>query len=219
VVVQRGGPPGSFFLAEVGVALVPDEAGDAARVAHGVEPEQRLAAYREVDLAAGDRILAVNGKRVRSAEEVKAAYEAVAVGAQVELGVERGADRRIVRFPKGDPAKMPQPRRVELRIHPDPDAEIEAMPALGIVIQQKHAAGSPVEVVAVLPNGETTFRQGDRVVGLDGKPVDDMNDFAERWDRIAVGAKVTIELENGGKRRTESFERRESPMMRREIRQ
>lgn len=219
VVVQRGGPPDSFFLRELGAVLVPDKAGDAARVEHGVEPEQRPAAYREVELAAGDRILAVNGKRVRTALEVKAAYEVLAVGAQVELGVERGADRRIVRFAKGDPAKLPQPQRVELRIQPDPNAEIDAMPALGVVLEQKHAQGSPVEVAAVLPNGEAMFQQGDHVVGLDGKPVDDLADFGARWDEIAVGAKVTIEIERAGKRRTETFERRESPMMRREIRQ
>ncbi len=219
VVVQRGGPPESYFLRELGAMLVPDKAGDAARVEHGVEPEQRPPAYREVELAAGDRILAVNGKRVRTAQEVKAAYEALAVGAQVELGVERGADRRIVRFAKGDPAKLPQSQRVELRIEEDPNAKVEAMPALGVVLKQKYDAGSPVEVAAVLPNGDAYFRQGDRVVGLDGKPVASLNDFAARWDDIAVGAKVTIELENGGKRRTETFERKESPMMRREIRQ
>ncbi len=219
VVVQRGGPPDSFFLRELGAMLVPDKAGDAARVEHGMEREQRPVAYREVDLASGDRILAVNGKRVRTALEVKAAYEALAVGAQVELGVERGADRRIVRFAKGDPAKMPQPQRVELRIQPDPNAEIDAMPALGVVLKQKHAQGSPVEVAAVLPNGEAMFQQGDHVVGLDGKPVDDLADFGARWDEIAVGAKVTIEIERAGKRHTETFERRESPMMRREIRQ
>ena len=219
VEVQRGGPPGSYFLREVGAMLVPDKAGDAARVEHGVEPEQRPAAYREVELAAGDRILAVNGKRVRSAQDVKAAYEALAVGAQVELGVERGTDRRIVRFPKGDPAKLPQSQRVELRIEEDPNAATDAMPALGVVLKQKYAAGSPIEVVAVLPNGEAIFQQGDHVVGLDGKPVTRLADFGARWDEIAVGAKVTIEIERAGKRHTETFERKESPMVQRQMRQ
>lgn len=222
-VVQSDGSDAPLLL-EVGALLDDDPAGDAALVRSVVEAERRVAAYREVDLAAGDRILAVNGRRVRGAEAVMGAYEGIAVGQPVELGIERGAaagepQRRIVRFAKGDPATLPRPQMRLVRIERDPNAEMDVMPALGAVVRQKHAAGSPVEVAAVLPNGESVFREGDRIVSLDGEPVTELAAFGHRWDAIAVGAKVTLVLENGGRRRTESFARREAPQGQRVIRQ
>ena len=222
-VVQTQAPRDAPLLLEVGGLLDDDPAGDAALVRRVAAAEQRPAAYREVDLADGDRILAVNGRRVRTAEAAMGAYEAVAIGQPVELGVERqggeGApQRRIVRFAKGDPATLPRPQLRMVRIERDPDAEMDVMPALGAVLRQKHAEGSPVEVAAVLPNGDAVFQDGDRIVSLDGRPVDELADFGKRWDAIAVGAQVTLVLENGGKRRTATFARKEAPEGQRVIR-
>jgi S1-C subfamily serine protease len=222
-VVQSDGSDAPLLL-ELGALLDDDPAGDAALVRSVVETERRAAAYREVELAVGDRILAVNGRRVRGAEAAMGAYEGIAVGQPVELGIERKgagaeAQRRIVRFAKGDPATLPRPQMRMVRIERDPNAEMDVMPALGAVVRQKHAEGSPVEVAAVLPNGESIFREGDRIVSLDGQPVTELAAFGRRWDAIAVGAKVTLVLENGGERRTESFARREAPEGQRIIRQ
>lgn len=214
-VIVQNGPADGFVLRELGAVMVPDPAGDAALVERVVEAERRPAAYRNLDIVNGDRVIAVNGKRVRSAKEAEAAYVAIAIGQQVELGIERAADggpqRFIVRFAKADPATLPQPQMRMVRIEGDPNADVDPMPALGAVMSQKHAKGSPVEVVAVLPNGDAIFKQGDHVVSLDGQPVRSLADFGKRWDAIAVGAKVTLVLENGGKRRTQTFERREAP--------
>lgn len=212
------------LLLELGALLDDHPAGDAAVVLRVAEAERRAAAYREVELAEGDRILAVNGRRVRGAEAAMGAYEGIAVGQPVELGIERQAaggepQRRIVRFAKGDPATLPRPQMRMVRIAPDPNAEMDVMPALGAVVRQKHAEGSPVEVAAVLPNGEGIFREGDRIVSLDGQPVSELGAFGQRWDAIAVGAKVTLVLENGGRRRTETFARPEAPEGQRIIRQ
>jgi S1-C subfamily serine protease len=222
-VATQPGPADAPLLLEVGALLDEDPAGDAALVRRVAAAEQRPAAYREVDLAEGDRILAVNGRRVRSSEAVMGAYEAVAIGQPVELGIERkGAagepQRRIVRFAKGDPAALPRPQLRMVRIAPDPDAEMDVMPALGAVVRQKRAEGSPVEVAAVLPNGDGIFRDGDRIVSLDGEPVTGLAAFGRRWDAIAVGAEVTLVLENGGKRRTATFTRQEAPAGQRVIR-
>jgi serine protease Do len=221
-VVVRNGPQDGFVLLELGAVMVPDGDGEGAKVEHAFEPERRPAAYRDIDIAAGDLVLAINGKRVHDAKELEAVFAAVPVGQQVELGVERPGKiapvRRIVKFAKADPATMPKPQMRMLRIEPEPGTDIDAMPALGVVVKQKEAAGSPIEVAAVLPNGEGIFRQGDRLVELDGKPVTRLADFGQRWDAIAVGAKVTLVLENGGKRRTETLTRREAPAGQRVIR-
>ena len=226
-IVQSDGSDAPLLL-EIGALLDDDPAGDAALVRSVVEAERRAAAYREVELAVGDRILAVNGRRVRGAEAAMGAYEGIAVGQPVELGIERQgagagsgveAQRRIVRFAKGDPATLPRPQMRMVRIERDPNEEMDVMPALGAVVRQRHAKGSPVEVAAVLPNGESIFREGDRIVALDGRPVTELAAFGQRWDAIAVGAKVTLVLENAGERRTESFARREAPEGQRIIRQ
>ena len=46
----------------------------------------------------GDRILAVDGKAVRSEDDVRDVFEAAGVGATVTLTVARGAQRRDVRI-------------------------------------------------------------------------------------------------------------------------
>jgi S1-C subfamily serine protease len=222
-VMQSDGSDAALLL-ELGALLDDHPAGDAAVVLRVAEAERRAAAYREVELAEGDRILAVNGRRVRGAEAAMGAYEGIAVGQPVELGIERQAaggepQRRIVRFAKGDPATLPRPQMRMVRIAPDPNAEMDVMPALGAVVRQKHDEGSPVEVAAVLPNGESIFREGDRIVALDGQPVTELAAFGLRWDAIAVGAKVTLVLENAGRRRTETFARPEAPEGQRIIRQ
>jgi S1-C subfamily serine protease len=214
VVVEQG-PAGGFVIRELGALVGVDPAGDAARVEHVADAEQRPAAYREVDLAGGDRILAVNGKRVRSGKECEAAYAAVAVGQQVELGVERSAagatQRRIVRFAKADPTTLPQPQMRMVRIEGAGDGEVEVMPALGVVLRHGYAKGSPVEVAAVLPAGAGLLREGDRLVSADGEPIARLADFTDRWDALAIGDTAELVVENAGARRTVTVTKKEPP--------
>jgi S1-C subfamily serine protease len=218
-VVIGGGPPGGFLLPELGAVLVPDERETAAVVEHLLPADQRAEAYRQVDLRAGDRVLAANGQRVRSARELEAALAALAIGAEVALGVERRegpeVDRLIVRFTKADPAALPRPQMRMVMIQGgDGGGQVEVLPDLGAVLRQSDPT-APIEVAGVLPGADGLLREGDRVLALDGKPAGSLDGLRERWAALAVGSQVSLELENAGERRRVTITKREAPAGRR----
>lgn len=222
VVVNSGGPPGSFLIPELAAVVVPDKEETAAVVEHAMPAENRAEAYRTVDLQAGDRILAANGKRVRSAKELEVALGEVAVGAAIELGIERqdgpAVERMIVRFPKADPASLPRPqmRMVMIQGGGGEAGEIEVLPDLGAVLRQAEPS-SPIEVAGVLPSGDGTFRDGDRLVALAGKPAGALGDLLQQWEMIPVGETVELTLSNGGTERKATITKREAPAGRRVV--
>ncbi len=69
--------------------------------------ESRKEVYRAVDLREGDQVLLVNGKRVKSIEALREAYDGVATGSEVKLGLQRGEELLSVAFPKADPKDLP----------------------------------------------------------------------------------------------------------------
>lgn len=210
-VVVHHGAPGGFVLLELGAIFQPAADGEAVEVLHAVDPAQRPAAYRAVELAAGDRILAVAGKRVRTVEALEQAYAAIAVGAEVELGVEHPgkggapAARAIVRFPKGDPAKMPKPQMRIVTLSGDADNAI-ALPALGAVLTQ--AKDQEILVAELLPGGLTLLKKGEHILALDDRPAKDLHAFDEQWTAIPEGAPVKLAVRGAdGKERIVSFAR------------
>ena len=76
-----------------------------------MEPAQRSKAYQQVDLRAEDRLLMVNGKKLTTTEQLVALLDSVAVGGNVQLGIRRDKDMKIVSYAKADPASLPKVTR------------------------------------------------------------------------------------------------------------
>ncbi len=60
---------------------------------------------QKVDLAQGDEILYINGKRVKTIDALKEGYNSIKTGEEVKLGVKRDEKRFIVSFQKNDEAQ------------------------------------------------------------------------------------------------------------------
>jgi len=166
-----------------------------------IEPENRDAAYREIDLKAQDQILMFNGKRVKSTAEFEAAYNALKPGDDVTLAIKRERHRMMVSFPKGKPnARGP---RIMVRTAPQGEAG-DVTPILGLGILVSETEGK-VEVVDALPTPpgveiKQVFEKGDIIVKLQDKPVVSIADLETRFGKIAVGDEVSFEVtRDGGK--------------------
>lgn len=192
----------SFPLGELGGLVVAD--GKNLIVRFVSPPANRKAPYKEVDLREGDVLLMVNGKRVKSVNELKAAYGAIAVGAEVKVGLERGKEMLIVAFPKADPKDLPQ---MKIMVQRGPGDGTEIFPAVGVSMAQK---GKKVVVQEVLPIETSVVRTldvkaGDVILSLNGWTVTSLKEYTEKFDAIAVGAPVEWKTEREGRKLTISF--------------
>ena len=134
-------------------------------------------------LRVGDRIQAVSGAPVRWWDDVEEAIRARA-GQSVALRIARDDGERDVSLavqsrpgldPYGSPTQVGWVGLGHPRL-----AAVVGIPA----------AGKPVSA--------TELRSGDRIVSLDGKPVEDWNDFATRYAATPVARRVQVEVERDG---------------------
>lgn len=95
----------AMIIPEVGGIIMLD--GKELRVDRVQPVESRKEAYRAVDLREGDHVLLVNGKRVKSIEALREAYDGAATGGEIKLGLQRGQELLSVAFPKADPKDLP----------------------------------------------------------------------------------------------------------------
>jgi S1-C subfamily serine protease len=220
------GDPNSITMMQIpgGIAIVSGETNPA--VERVIEPpgDRRNDA---VDLLKGDRILYLNGTKIGSAGELADAYEAVAVGAEVKLGIQRGEDKMIRSFVK------PEPRasfssddgsfRMEIRNEEGPGipglTNLAPWPA-GFVVGENEGR---VVVDRALPFPDkapelSAIQSGDALVSLDGRPIRSVADLNERYEAIAVGADVKLEYQRKGVSATLSFIKRTAPRMKMQIR-
>ncbi len=88
---------GEVRRGRLGVAMQNVVGGDGASVTE-VEPRSPAA---EAGLRKGDVIVALNGRAVRGAAELRARLSVVPVGERVELGVQRGGQPQLIRATVG----------------------------------------------------------------------------------------------------------------------
>lgn len=69
------------------------------------DKDQRDAEYKSLDLAQGDEIIFVNGKKIKSIGDFKKYFSEIKTGDNVKLAVQRDKDRFIVEFKKAEEVK------------------------------------------------------------------------------------------------------------------
>ena len=200
----RAGSAELFSLPELG-ALVAAQ-GNVLTVRFVSPPSNRKPPYKEVDLREGDALLMVNSRRIRTISELTSAYEAIAVGSEVKLGLERGKEMMIAAFLKGDPKDFP---RMQFRMQRGPADGTEIFPAVGVALAEK---GKQVVVKEILPieTGavrKLDVRQGDVIVSLNGWVVTSLKAYVEKFETIPVGETMEWKLKRGGRTVIVSFPR------------
>lgn len=201
----------SLMIREIGAITVMSDEG--LRVVLAMPGEARPEAYRDIDVREGDVILVVNGKRIRELATARDLVENAAPGDEIALGIDRGGRSVIVRFPKADPASLPDKMvfndpggghgmAVESRMMIQGDGgELTPVMGLGVILESNSSGGDgdpeTVMVTAVLPIGETQLAEGDVLKSLGGEPVVSAAAVAEAVDAADVGAEIALVVLRG----------------------
>jgi hypothetical protein len=194
----------AFPLPGVGAIIVQE--ASSLRVQFIPPSERRPERYRGVDLRADDRILMLNEKRVKTIAEFEKRHDAIAVGGEIKLGIQRGQEFMITTYLKPDPQDLPQ---MQMRILKEGEggAETEVLPAVGIILtaKAKKVVISSLIETATSAVRDLDVKEGDVITTLNGKPVTSLRSFVTVFDNIEVGAKVEWVADRKGKSITVSF--------------
>ncbi len=205
-----------MMLNEVGGVL---RASDDGIVVDMVMPsDQRPEEYRSLDLRKGDIIKMVNGKRVKSTEDLTKIYEDCAIGEQIKLGIKRGQGLQIVKFPKADPADSPQVMMMtSFEGNPDDMASGGHMQTMTIGGEGDASGLASLVGLGMLPNEdngkvgvgqvlpfitdvipENAPEVGDIIQELQGKKITSIKEMADIWEGIKIGDEVTLSIMRKG---------------------
>lgn len=100
-VTRRIDASNGVILSEIASIAAPAEEGEGVTL-NVLPTDLRPKENRGLDIQEGDRILMMNGRRIRSADALRELYEGVEEGGEVKLALERGDERFFVSFEKGD---------------------------------------------------------------------------------------------------------------------
>jgi S1-C subfamily serine protease len=173
-----------------------------------------------IDLQRGDRVLEFAHVASPTLADVRARWEAIAPGADVELTVERGGQRLAVTFPK--PARPSGPRMAMAAAPGDSSstgaargsgawvtADQAGAAVLSIAGYQIRRSESGEAVVALRTahpaQAAVALEPGDRIDALAGTAVKDFAGFRARWDAVQVGTQVALTVTRDGKQVTVSL--------------
>ncbi len=181
--------------------------------------DQRAKEYRSTDLRQNDEVLMINGKKIAVLSDLKAAYDSLAVGADVKLGIRRGKDMMIVSFPKSDQAKSTQHRVMTFEtggagddvkavengkqitsIHAS-DGDIAVVLELGLIVGE---LDSKVKVAGLLESKGSDVKsagvlEGDIITAINSQKVTKVSDLTAAYEKVAVGSEFTVALDRNGK--------------------
>ena len=172
------------------------------------DKKMRPKEYESIDIKQGDVIMMVNGKRVKSLQELRNAYTSAAIGSAVKLGIERNTETAIVSFDKADPEKMPKRR---IMINKGDGHDLMIVPGAGLVVGSK---GKEVVVEDILSDVPSTLtnadvKKGDVLTAVNETKVTSFKEFSDAFKKIGVGDKTTFHTTRKGKQLSFSFTKAE----------
>jgi len=227
-------PAGDIFeFRELGAML--GQESEQVKVMVAMPKERRPPAYQAIDIAEGDLVLFLNGKRIKTVKELEQGYNTLAIGDTIKLGLRRKDERMIATFAKVDPKDLPMQvahrvivggdgqvtdekstdggKTFTMQRRIDSNAsDITPIPALGVIIGGE---SGQVKVVGKLPiptSGlENVDLQTDDVLqSLNGNSIAGVSAFNAAFDKIAVGAKVELQYLRKDKTMTAAFNKPET---------
>ena len=195
----------SLMIREIGA--ITEMSGDELRVVMVMPGEARPEAYRDVDVREGDVIVVVNGRRIRELAAARDLLDEAAPGDEIALGLSRGGRSVIVRFPKADPASLPDKMvfdgpaggggghgvGIERRMMIQGDGgDLTPLMSLGVILEGDGEDPETVKVSMVLPMGDTALAEGDVLKSIDGRPVTSAAAVVEAVEALDVGSEVQL---------------------------
>lgn len=222
-----------FELRELGAILTEED--EQVKFLAVSSSERRLKAYQAVDVAEGDFLLFINGKRIKTVKDFETNYNTLAIGDTIKLGLRRKDERMIATFTKVDPKDLP--KQVAHRVMVGPDGgitqekstdggksfsfskkvegnaeDITPVMGLGVIIGSEEGK---VKIVDKLPMPikeleSVDLQAGDVLQTLNGDAVASVSAFNSAFEKIVVGAKVELRYLRKDKSMTASFNKPEA---------
>ena len=183
--------------------------GDELRIHIPLPAGRRPAANRELDIQRGDVILMIDGKRIRDLATARAVYGAAEEGTEVAMAMQRGEDRRIIRFDKmaetsiaelmgGGPGHDDHGAEgsgvVMQRLVLDGGAPPQAFAPLGVLAAD---SDDGLKVMMVLPMVETSLLKDDVILSVGGKAVKDAESLQAMLGTLEGGSEVEVKVRRG----------------------
>lgn len=200
------------MLALPELAALAEMDGDELRIRMPLPAQQRPAANRDFDIQRGDVILMIDGKRIRDLETARSVYGAAEVGSEMAMALQRGSDRRIIRFEKMEEVGLEEMLTggsghaahgdggmVMQRLVMDGGAAPVPFPALGILGSE---TDDGVSVMMVLPMVDTVLEKDDLIVSLAGRAVDGTDSIKEALETLESGSEIDVKVRRAGEELT-----------------
>jgi len=207
-----------FSLGEVGAVIM--DTGKEIKFLHVMPADNRLKAYKDVDIKDGDEILMCNGKRIKMLKELETTYKELAVSAEFKMGVKRNNERFIVSFQKADPKDLPK-MEMSIVTRDGPNSGGDGTPqvrrmtigggqgsgdiaplfGLGLIIGKKD---NVFKVIGLAPSAATALagvdiKPDDIIESFNGEKIKSTQQLSEMYEKLAVGAKIELQYKRGDK--------------------
>jgi len=220
VTIESDQPGGIYFL--MGPQAAMRESDDGLVIDFVAPADSRAKDYADVDLKAGDIVMMVNGKRVKTAADIEKMVNDLETGAMIKLGVKRDRDMMIVSFAKPDPEEAGGPMMMVTRTvgddgnvdtdikmaGPDLDKSVLVMEA-GVILA---TTDDGLAVGVVIDNAETDLDgdapgDGDVIMSINGTTVKTNGDFSAVYDATPPGEQIALVYLHDGAEKTVKFKK------------
>jgi S1-C subfamily serine protease len=189
-------PETNVLMLEIGAITGVD--GDGQVVMESILPRQAVPEEnRGADVRKGDRVLMMNGQRVRSSGGLRELYEGVENGGEVKLALEREGRRFLVSFAKSDADSVEHAGaggRTAVRVvRGGPGGDVELFHEVRALLRED---GDKVRVDMLFGDGGT-LEQGDVVQTVNGTAVASLAGYREAYGAVEMGADLTLGIRRG----------------------
>lgn len=198
-----------FMIAELGAVLL-DKDGKI-EVAAVMPADRRMKAYRKVDMLEGDIIMMLNGKRMKEVTEFKTLFESLSADDEINIGIKRGKDMKIISFSKADPKNLPKMNMVMLKDDGEGggDVDVIMLEGSGLMFEEKKKITT---VSATMPHadklfGEGTVKVGDLILKYGETKITSALQLSDLYESAKIGESVSLVFARDGKEFTVKFDK------------
>ncbi|MFA6468276.1 MAG: PDZ domain-containing protein [Bacteroidota bacterium] len=192
----------AIIIREIGAVVLPKENMLVVNIILGNHEKT------SVDIQKDDRILMMNGKKLKGIKDLRELYEKASVGQEIKLGLKRNENLLIATFTKKSNEELnKEGSRGGMVMRMEREEGEILLPALGLALKTK---GDKAVVNKTLPTASNNFItfspiKDDIIVSINGKSVSSAEEFDEAYTELNEGDKVTIVFSRDGKTSKETF--------------
>ena len=145
-----------------------------------------------------DLILMMNGTRLTSINDIRAAYENLAEGDEIKIGVRRGQERFILRKEKGENPKHIKNKVMTMDMELDEDTYPVVVSELGLILADKNHQNEITKVIEpLLPEELKTIEvQSFSVQSINGETFKYADEVKMYIEKLSIGDEIELNLAN-----------------------